>query len=321
MWTVIAGFKSFNTQLGAQMLVDSSQMKRRTFQAVLSVALAILIHLVGCNNFFLKTERHFVSKHYLIITIIAAFILYCVDIWLPVTHTILSLIFSLIVDAPGAQNYIRTATVSTPLMELQPSPSTNVIFIMGESLSGSHALNVQGRKAMPFFQSLLANKPEMYVFPKARSVSGNTVDCLTSLASGCLPYTKAGEEIAFSQSIGSEFKSMGYQTVSFSSRELSSLKGTRWNMLHSYLTTNFDQVYDPTSEGYKIVNAEGCDDRKLVSDFEGWMKKRSINDTISTKSATKSNSNTPFYAQFYMFNTHWPYFCPSCPKVKRKHNF
>jgi phosphoglycerol transferase MdoB-like AlkP superfamily enzyme len=216
-------------------------------------------------------------------------------------QSLTSLSFSFIFAPPGSEDFIHSIDGLSTISMKQIRQSTNVVYILAESLSGAYAINTEaGRKAMPFFQSLLvANRTEMHLFPKARAASGDTVDCLTSLVTGCLPYSSAGKSIAFSRSIGSEFKRTGYQTASFSSRKLT-VKGTKWHMLHDYLTANMDKVYDPISEGHKTVNGEGADDRELVSDSEHWMHVR------------EDSMTSPFYAQFYMFNTHWPFVCGNC---------
>ena len=138
----------------------------------------------------------------------------------------------------------------------------NVVYIIHESLSGAYALNrEEGKQAMPFFNSMRHSHDDFYVFPKSRSVSGDTVNCVTALATtGCLPMTNSGRERTLKRSTATEFKRHGYRTGSFSSRLLN-LKGTKWFMLDAYLTANFDHIVDPRSEGFQTVNAEGADDR------------------------------------------------------------
>jgi membrane-anchored protein YejM (alkaline phosphatase superfamily) len=122
-------------------------------------------------------------------------------------------------------------------------------------------------------------------------VSGNTVDAFTALQTGCLPFTKTGREAAFSRNLGTEFKRQGYQTASFSTTKISLQVGA-WQMIQNYLTGNMDAVFDPTSEGHPLINGEGSDDLLFLPIFENWLQK---------------DAGEKFYAQFFMFNTHFPY--------------
>lgn len=169
----------------------------------------------------------------------------------------------------------------------------NVVFIQTDALSGSLMLKTaEGRAAMPFFQHLKATNDDFYVFDYARTVSGNTKDALLSLLAGCLPFTDQGKEIAFAQSIGDEFRTLGYETASFSSTNVN-LQNTLWSFLEYHLVNSMDKVVDPGSAiGLDFANFEGSDDRQMLPYFEEWIQ---------------SEVNGSFYAQIYQINTHWPF--------------
>ena len=181
------------------------------------------------------------------------------------------------------------------------STGPNVIFLQHDSLSGSLMLNTgQGQETMPFFQSLMRNDDNMYVFEHARSVSGDTIDGLMALMTGCLPFTEEGKDRAYmpGRSIGNEFRRNGYHTASFSSVAIdSTIKVGKWSMLGNLLVGGMDKVFDPVSESLKRDNGEGCDDRKMIPLFARWLL------GLETATATRK----PFYAQFYNFNNHFPY--------------
>ena len=104
----------------------------------------------------------------------------------------------------------------------------NFIYIQHESLSGAVMSTDQGKAAMPFFQGLKDSNDNMYVFEHTRSVSGNTIDALPSLLTGCLPYNEEGEEYRNrpNQTIAHDFESNGYATGLFTSRAPSMLHGS-----------------------------------------------------------------------------------------------
>jgi hypothetical protein len=75
------------------------------------------------------------------------------------------------------------------------------------------------------------------------------------------------------------------------------MKGTKWFMLQNQLSENFDQVFYPSVTKDPLLNPPGMDDRAMKEHFQKWLKER------------KRLGNTrPFYAQFYYFNAHYPFF-------------
>ena len=182
-----------------------------------------------------------------------------------------------------------------PIAEVRP----NVIYIQHESLSGSLMLNTEeGRASTPFFQDLMHNNENMFVFEHGRTVSGNTIDAMPALMTGCLPINDDGLKYVLSrgQSIGYDFHRSGYATASFSSRAFDkSITNGKYKRLHDLLAGAMSSVYNPTSEGLSQDNAQGCDDRKMLPHFADWLAEWS-NVTSSP------GEHKPFYAQFYNFN-------------------
>ena len=182
-----------------------------------------------------------------------------------------------------------------PIAEVRP----NVIYIQHESLSGSLMLNTEeGRASTPFFQDLMHNDENMFVFEHGRTVSGNTIDAMPALMTGCLPINDDGLKYVLSrgQSIGYDFHRSGYATASFSSRAFDkSITNGKYKRLHDLLAGAMSSVYNPTSEGLSEDNSQGCVDRKMLPHFADWLAEWS-NVTSSP------GEHKPFYAQFYNFN-------------------
>ena len=125
------------------------------------------------------------------------------------------------------------------------SSKPNIIYIQHKSLSGAVMLNTEnGRSAMPYFQYLAKTSDDLYVFRNTRSVSGNTIDALPAMLTGCLTMSDVGKETiesipAIAQSLYDE----GYATASFSSRAIdSSIKTGQWKNLLGPLTKGMEQV-------------------------------------------------------------------------------
>ena len=176
----------------------------------------------------------------------------------------------------------------------------NIIYIQHESLSGSIALNTEaGGEAMPFLWTMMRHHPDFYVFEHARTVSGNTLDALPALMTGCMPYTQDAEDWLHEpgRSVGYDFRRLGYHTGSFCSRRLDkSITTGHWSVLHDLLVGSMDTVVDPVSGKWPKDNKEGADDRRTLPPFEKWLRELSEKD-----------ESRPFYAQFYNFNQHYPY--------------
>lgn len=179
----------------------------------------------------------------------------------------------------------------------------NVIYIQHESLAGLMMNTQQGKAAMPFFQDRMHNDTDMYVFEHTRSVSGNTIDAMPALLIGCLPFTaKAIEYVqSLGRSIAHEFYRHGYHTGSFCSRTINQqvLTGP-WKILYDLFTGGMKLVADPKSHSLPLTNIEATDDRNMLLCFSDWL--------LDLGNSTEKNElATPFYAQFYTFNTHYPY--------------
>ncbi len=177
----------------------------------------------------------------------------------------------------------------------------NVIYIQHESLSGSFLLNTEeGVAATPFFQGLRSNNSDFYVFENHRTGSGNTIDAMPALMTGCLPFEEEGIEYVRTKgrSIGYEFAERGYHTVSYSSRALDrTMKKGKWKMLYDMLAGAMDHVVDATSSTeVKKNNGQGSADAQMLPLFEKWL------DELDAREALTETSARPFYAQFYNFN-------------------
>jgi hypothetical protein len=64
-------------------------------------------------------------------------------------------------------------------------------------------------------------------------------------------------------------------------------------MNQNQLTANFDQVFDPTVTNDPLGNLPAQDDRRMVKHFRTWLKQR-------------NETDGPFFAQFYFYNSHTP---------------
>ena len=247
---------------------------------------AAAIKNVDCRN----------NKLLLIVTVATLFAYGWLEAWSPVTHALLCFGGRWFFVPGGNYRFdFVTESVSTPDRSQVP----NVIYLVHESLSGSILENTNGGKhATPFFQSLLTND-DFYLFPHARSVSGDTRDCTTALLTGCLPIDEAGRQIAYGRSMGTEFKRRGYATMSVTSYPMN-FDETAWFMMQNYMGGNMDVVVDPLSTGLEKINIEGCDDLALLPYFERWVRE-------IVQEERDGQGRRPFYGQIYTFNQHYPY--------------
>ena len=138
---------------------------------------------------------------------------------MPVVHVIASVFGSLVLTPPGSlssdiQNSLKIEMDIRPISKDLP----NVVVVVHESLSGE-LMTGTDEYNVPFYQKMAASKDQgFYVFENARSASGDTIDCMTAIQSGCLPLDdKEGMLMALNTTLGSAFKSVGYHTASFSS--------------------------------------------------------------------------------------------------------
>lgn len=246
-----------------------------------------------------RAQEHFRWGHnsHVYLTVLTAVMLYAAGAWMPVIHAYSSLVGSCILVPEGEELALplkisdRENTIQYQGAELH---HPNVILIVHESLSGPLVLDTQsGKEATPFFHKMMDENDDFYVFKFTTSASGDTVDAFTSIVSGCLPFTDTGRKFALGQTIGTEFKRNGYRTASFSATCVKCLKGTKWFMLHNIMSANFDHVVSPDETSSPKVNGDGQDDRLLVPHFKKWIE--------------QLPSNASFFAQFYLFNTHYPF--------------
>jgi hypothetical protein len=132
----------------------------------------------------------------------------------------LSVCGSFFLSPPGS----KAMVAAVPSMMMKPPASPNVILIMHESLSGETMMTQPSSvKATPFFHRMMESEHEDYfVFEHARTVSGDTTDCLTAIQSGCNPlsHQRTSRDLALQTTLGTEFKKQGFDTVSFSSHVL-----------------------------------------------------------------------------------------------------
>jgi len=244
-------------------------------------------HCLGCCG---KVDSRN-NKLLLLVTAVTLFAYSQLDAWSPVMHALLCFggrwFF-----APGQQYSFDV--VKEPVTTPDSTQAPNVIYLVHESLSGSILEKTEGGKtATPFFHSLMEND-DFYLFPHARSVSGDTRDCTTALLTGCLPIDEKGRQRAYGRSMGTEFKRRGYATMSVTSYPMN-FDQTAWFMMQNYMGGNMDVVVDPLSTGLEKINIEGCDDHALLPYFDKWVKQ------------DVKEQGRPFYGQIYTFNQHYPY--------------
>lgn len=297
MWIVANGIANA-ADVGKQLASDNGDphQTKRVEVVCFFFAASLVIYSAGqhlrCKGSKKNRGAWPVSNKHLVGAGAAAVLVYAVGAWSPIMHSYLSFLGSFMFIAEGADIVIGNEFgMREGIQNNINIKRPNVIYLVPDSLAGAYVNTEEGRQATPFLQSLLHDNDDVYYFPHVRAVSGNTVDALTALETGCLAYTDTGKKIAFSRSIGTEFKRQGYQTASFSTTKLDLQVGI-WQMIGNYLTANMDSVFDPGSENHPILNGEGSDDRLFLPIFEKWLKE---------------DVHDAFFAQFFQFNTHFPY--------------
>jgi len=108
--------------------------------------------------------------------------------------------------------------------------------------------------------------------------------------------------------MATQAKMRGYQTLSFSSRLLN-MKNTKWFMIEDALTVNFDQIWHQGTTGEPQVNEAAQSDRLMGKHFKSW---------IDERSQSNETTKTPFFAQFYYFDSHVPFFQGDSNATNRK---
>jgi hypothetical protein len=295
IFMVMAGFRGLRDQLKTQM----DNYRQLAVFCIGSVGLAVAagMGVYGFGSAALdrvaptiqgKWIVH-VRRRTILTACASALAVYSAGAWSPVTHGYMSVFRVYFFEWRDNRPRIPTAVHDEKITK---SEGPNVIFLMHESLSASYLLNMErGRQSTPFFRSLLNNE-DMYLFRHTRSLSGNTMDAATALHTGCLPFTSQGANLAYRRNIGSEFKRQGYQTASFVNSMLPYYKYAYEFMVYNYVVGNMDTLVDPVSNHLPLKHFDSSDDRLFRPHFENWLEREVTG---------------PFYAQFYLYNTHWPY--------------
>ena len=158
----------------------------------------------------------------------------------------------------------------------------------------------------PFFQHMMHNDEDMFVFKNTRSVSGNTLDAFPSLMTGCLPFNDSGHELLneMGRSIGYNFLNAGYSTASFSSYYDNVIESGKYKVMYDELVGGMDYVVDPMRKRWPLPNGDGSDDndRILLPVFEEWLRDEVGNSNVGRNSTESESTKAPFYAQLYAFN-------------------
>jgi hypothetical protein len=291
MWVIVVAMNEASAHLEFVQDGNWEYVQSHAFPMCACICAGLIIHVAGFYSSSI-TRRRVVEKMDIVKVGLIAVAAYASGCWSPVIHCSLSFLGQFILSAEGVTIVKKAAEVQSVSPEALEKAKTapNVIFIVHDSLSGSIARNTElGRNATPFFNSLLEDD-DMYFLRHARAVSGDTQGGITALLGGCIPFTEQGREMVFGQSLGTEFKKMGRQTATYSTTMLDN-ENDKYFMVDHYLRSNMDTVVTASSLGHKMVNVEGSDDRWFLPHFKDWIQ----------------NVSTSFYAQFYWFNTHYPY--------------
>lgn len=222
---------------------------------------------------------------------------YCSGAWVPIFHVYASMCGSLIFSAPGSSSaHIALLEKSGASKEAAP----NLMLFIHESMSGEFPLTKEENlELMPFLKKMIqSNDGEFFVFENPRTVSGDTAHAIPAIVSGCLPLNEDGIVASQSTNMATQAKMRGYQTLSFSSRLLN-MKGTYWFAVENALSVNFDQIWHPDLTGDPLVNGPAQSDRLMGNHFKSW---------IDERSQSNETTKTPFFAQFYYFDSHYPFF-------------
>lgn len=229
MWAILLGLKEAWPNLKGELSSNAGHLAWSFFWAFSTAALAGLLVCVAVSRAYLNlgnlstTQQQQQNWHGLRAYFLALFIgmltLYTLGAWMPIFHTVASICGSLVFSPPGWSPQLETS-LNVNKNTVASSDLPNVVLIMHESLSGEGGMTDSNNKA-PFFQKMMHSQDDYFVFENARTVSGDTQDCLTAIQSGCIPLNKKeGRELALNTTLGIEFKRKGYETVSFSSRTI-----------------------------------------------------------------------------------------------------
>lgn len=305
MWVLLSHIKNFSSGAKAEFKDSSKGAMRLIYGCLATGGLTFLVCLLHEKRLASAASRKQVqemSSSQMCKVVLLGFtimsILYMAGAWMPVFHTYASVCGSFFLSPPGSKAMAAALHIDPSMIQRVPKSlkAPNVILVIHESLSGELMMTQDTSvQATPFFHRMLKSDEEYFVFEHARTVSGDTTDAITAIQSGCNPLDhKKSREFALNTTLATEFKKQGFDTVSFSSRGLN-LEGTKWFMTQHQLSTNFDQIYDPKVTQDPLVNPPGQDDREMVKYFKKWLEQRKEGDG-------------PFFAQFYYFNAHYPFF-------------
>ena len=232
MWVLMEGMKNVKAYAKSELSGDAYG---EVWFLVLTLAFcaipsAVLIFGIGASEHTNKSSRRLcrgknprkcpIGAIGSLFLIAPSIVLYWKGAWMPIFHTYASLIGSLIFSPPGSEGIELTPLGLTLQNSKRKGP--NVVFVIHESLSGEHMLTSKAySKMMPFVEQMMHSKDKYFVFENVRTVSGDTVDAVTALQSGCLPLNhEEGRETALKTTLATQFKARGYDTVSFSSNVL-----------------------------------------------------------------------------------------------------
>jgi hypothetical protein len=276
MWVVMEGIKNPKAYAKSELSADANG---EVWFLILTLAFcaipsAMLIFGIGARSSELTNKsskllyrgknprKRLIGAIGSLFLVVPSIVLYWKGAWMPIFHTCASLIGSLIFSPHGSEG-IELTPLGLPLQNSK-GKIPNVVFVIHESLSGEYMLTSTAySKMMPFVEQMMRSKDEYFVFENVRTVSGDTVDAVTALQSGCLPLNhKEGRETALKTTLATQFKARGYDTVSFSSNVLvSSIKPCLCLLVFNLISHAYDHLQNSiyiTSEefeGWKMVHA------------------------------------------------------------------
>ena len=302
MFIVLAGIREAHAHIKGEATNDMKGLIRDFIEAYsLALPAAIVVWREGKrkddeDSYSTSSTKHRQHVLYFFGLFIALAIAYCSDSWMPIFHVYASMCGSLIFSPPLSGSM---GTVVQERGELKNKAAPNVVLLIHESLSGENVMTrEEAVDLMPFLQNKIqSNDEEFFVLENVRSVSGDTRDCLPAIVSGCLPLHEKGLKSVYSTNMATQAKKRGYKTISFSSREFT-MEGTIWFMIQDALSVNFDEIWEPGKTGDPVINAGGQDDRLMGKNFKNWLDFRNHGN---------NTSKTPFFAQLYYFDAHYPF--------------
>ena len=218
---IVGGLVNAKQHVTAQFTSDSKGASGRIVSALVCFVGSILLQALSSN----RTESVPTIGRLIYLLGVLVFWTSMLGSYAPVIFAAFSCVQSINLKRSGNASKLSEAGDRIPTKMDGP----NFIYIQHESLSGALMLNTpEGRSSMPFFQGLKDSNVDMYVFEHTRSVSGNTIDALPALLTGCLAYNDEGEAYRSrpNQTIAHDFESNGYATGLFTSRAPSMLHGS-----------------------------------------------------------------------------------------------